>query len=151
MATSNSEMNTENELSDSDTETEQPKLRSVVEAVKHKSIEDQLSTITSAICSMQDIMLKKGFYDEPVEDNKQPPGKRKKAGKVTDENTSVTTVYHNAVQHESKEVNADNEITFNFKRLRERTSSEEQIDTSDEFLGNVVDPLGEPGVSALVD
>ena len=86
---------------------------------------------------------RKGFYDEPAEDNKQLPGKKKKAGKVT--------VYHNAVQHESEEVNADNEITFNFKRLRKSTSSEEQIDTSDEFLENVVDPSGEPGVSAPVD
>ena len=99
--------------------------------VKRRSVEENLDDLMSALMTMKDLMVKKGFFDQDSED--KPPKKKAKTGNVSE---SDTTIYRNAVEHQpiQEPVDEETDITFNLKRLWESTSSEEQIDMSDELI-----------------
>ena len=114
----------------------------MVTKVKRQSVEEKIDHLTTALFSMQDMMKKKGFFNEgPGPSTSATPRKRNKAGKNVAESESDNTIYHNAVEHKLKGKDdvdpndeMETEVTFNLKCLRESTSSEQVIDTSDEFM-----------------
>ena len=121
-------------------------------------MEQKIDDLTSSLKIMQDMMMKRGLLDEQT--SKESHGQRQKTQKTEvnpkgkkDSNgvdvatlvnsESDTTIYHKVVMPESttqsqekdyREV--DSEVTFKIVKEGQRvsTSSEEQIDTSDEML-----------------
>ena len=91
-------------------------------------------------------MIKKGFFDEPSSKKKESSkGQKSNQRKTGESNSQInhtdldTTIYKDALEKLSEEENMvtnDPEITFNFKN-RESSSSEDQIDTSDDLLMEV--------------
>ena len=125
--------------------------RSVVEKDTHskdnrrESVEDKLDSLSTTLSVMQDMMLKKGFFE--IETNEKQKRRKKNSGRVSvsdfvmeasQPSASETTIYQNTVEpvDDTNELDVDPEISFKLKRLRESTSSEEQdqIDTSDELI-----------------
>ena len=116
------------------------------------SVDEKLDSLTDTLKVMQDMMLKKGFYDQDPEwvnakgsrkDGRKP---EKRKGKDCDNNKgkqyeSETTVDHNLLRKGNEEEQTfvyhcdpdDPEILLR-QNNRESTSSEDQIDTSDEIV-----------------
>ena len=123
---------------------------------KRRSVHDQIETLTSAVVSMQNLMMQKGFFSEnlTVQPNMSQQSKKGKhvengldqqimINEQNDGTNSETTIYHNAVQKDvgsTETVEVDQEISFKLNRLRDSTSSEEQGDTSGELMETEFSP-----------
>ena len=126
------------------------------DTMKRKSVHDQIETLTSAVVSMQNLMMQKGFFSEnptvqPDMSQRSKKGKNVERGldqqiminEQNDGTNSETTIYHNAVQKDigsTETVEVDQEISFKLNRLRDSTSSEEQGDTSGETMETEFSP-----------
>ena len=117
-------------------------------------MDDKIEKLSDALLVMQDMMLKKGVFEPQQEMGKsiKPTGKNKQGNKVdkSSGSSSVTTIYQNSVEKvlelrvvpQQLILRNDPEISFKTTHLRDSTSSEDQVDTSDELididLNNVV-------------
>ena len=129
---------------------------------KRMSVEQQLETITDSLHVMQSMMIKKGFYDREPEKNaflsrgrnrgetSCTSGRKCKSDQREYDTESETTIYKNLLSKgkqssiEDVDVDFDDlpvqiyvddpEISFTVKNIRESTSSEDQVDTSDEAI-----------------
>ena len=115
---------------------------------------DKIEKLSDALLAMQYMMLKKGVFELQQETGRSVklPGKNKQGNKVdkSSGSNSVTTFYQNAVEKVSEPrvipqqliLRDDPEISFKAIHLRDSTSSENQVDTSNELididLNNVV-------------
>ena len=91
---------------------------------KRESVEDKIDALSTTILNMQNIMLKKGIFEDDVVN---PRDSRK--GRQSD---SGTTIYKNVLSQE--DVQVDDEIVFHVKDKKwDSSSSEEPINTSDEI------------------
>ena len=110
-----------------------------------KSVHDQIESLTSAVVTMQNMMMQKGFFGQNETGEKGNIDESSKSNKEssldcdvpmqTDGTGSETTIYRNAVSKvNDTEVEIDPEISFKLKRLSYSTSSEEQGDTSDDLV-----------------
>ena len=116
---------------------------------RRQSVEDKLDTLTDTLKVMQNMMIKKGFFDEDKPKAKKK-GKttRKSRGKNIELNEcnksdSRTTIYQNILQKKGNDGEPvffsdpeDPEVQFKQNQVRESTSSEDrdQADTSDELM-----------------
>ena len=118
------------------------------------SVEEKLDTLADTLMVMKDLMTKKGFFDEGpgtsgVNKVPQMPVRKRKAGKgdssIHEVNSmSEMTIYHNILDKQGEQGQEqfvmdpdDAEIVFRQKENRESTSSEEQVNTSDETIMEV--------------
>ena len=138
-------------VSDSEEDLEQPRAkikskvvdkRKVIETsmgdVRRQSVEQQLSSMSSTLEVMKDFFNKSGMMNPEGQPQNRTP---KKGGNKSDISHSEMTVYRNALQHDkSHQVVVDSEITFKVtedkqqNELRQSSSSEDRIDTSDEMM-----------------
>ena len=134
--------------SDNNSVDQSPSRKIIQKKQRRQRLQSKLDDVSSTLKIMQQMMVKKGFFDEeeqPDQDGKlTEKTKRKPRGGKCDDATdstqisshSDTTIYREAVRPESDTNRVeviDREISFNIKR-KESTSSEDQIDTSDELL-----------------
>ena len=161
---STAEMDSEAEATEAESETENEEIpeheagRQRVgrskETKKRVSVEDKLDTLTSTLQVMQDMMIKKGFFeDEKTRKSEKKKGEKPKIidkpnkKKVNEMGTtsatvtsSETTIYEKAVKQVSEEfdeIRVDPEIHFRQKKSKKdriSSSSDEPVDTSDEFM-----------------
>ena len=108
-----------------------PDNRKTKKKAKRKSMEQKLDCLSNSLMSLRDIMMEKGFFETKGHDNGNSKSGKKGEGSLISPESEVT-VYRNAVEFVEDKV--DMEISFNVHKYRESTSSEEQIDTSDEIL-----------------
>ena len=121
---------------------------------RRMSVEEKLDTLADTLTVMKDLMTKKGFFDEGPGTsgvNKVPwmPVRKRKAGKgdssIHEVNSMLEmTIYHNILDKQGEQGQEqfvmdldDPEIVFRQKENRESTSSEEQVNTSDETIMEV--------------
>ena len=147
---------------DSDkTESERGKVVLPDKSNKHnqsrQSVEDQIENLNSTVMAMKEMMCQKGILDEFEGQNKSSKRQNQDNGKgktsdsdlqQSNDSNSVTTIYRAAVEQDvnrdqnlGKKVTLrdvdDPEIVFRIERpeqKRDSSSSEEQIDTSDELI-----------------
>ena len=143
-------MDTEHDSEDKEDETESELNTSSARKFKgaknkRQSMKEKIDMISCALSSLQDIMLKKGFLEDgqSLEGKKLAKGSTERGKDQADLDNSVseTTIYRSAVEKEDnppiaefEKVDVDSEITLKLKKLRDSTSSEEPIDTSDEMI-----------------
>ena len=113
---------------------------------ERRSLEAKLDEVTSSLHWMQQLMKRKGLFDEEQVASADGKSERKrskmcknkaKQGEPTSESYSETTIYHEAVMPDDKvnKIQVDDEVSFKVpENNRNSTSSEDQIDTSDELL-----------------
>ena len=118
---------------------------------RKRSVNDQIESLTSAVVTMQNMMMQKGFYSmSQLQPSTSKQGKNVRdllnpkvpengyTQEINDGTNSETTIYHNAVKKAAvlneNEDEEDSEISFKLKWLRDSTSSEEQGDMSDEMV-----------------
>ena len=112
---------------------------------RQKSVHDQIESLTSAVVTMQNMMMQKGFFGQNETGEKGNIDESSKSDKEssldcdvpmqTDGTGSETTIYRNAVSKVNEtEVEIDPEISFKLKILSYSMSSEEQGDTSDDLV-----------------
>ena len=101
-----------------------------------ESVQDKLDKLSNALVQMQSMMVKRGMFDPPAgnsnnESNKFGDRNSKPSG-------SETTIYCNAVEFrdpniEQNDITEEREVPV-VKEKRDSTSSEDQVDTSDELI-----------------
>ena len=124
---------------------------------KRQSMEEKLESLQSSVMAMQELLMKhQGMTRKEKQQNlkqkevgirsktKSPYNKNKGIDTVIS-NTSETTVYHNLLSKvdenslnnelpQPMDIEEDQEISFKMKPQRNSSSSEDQIDTSDELI-----------------
>ena len=97
-----------------------------------EDMENKINTLSNVLFGLQEMVKGKSFGDKR--------GKNNKAGKQgpvesSDISQSVTTIYHNALEPlqiaDGQQVVIDPEISF---KKGDSSSSEDRVDTSDEFM-----------------
>ena len=113
---------------------------------RRSSVEARLDTMSSTLLAMKELMVKNGLTGELEKINrKSNAGKSDHISAI--QSSSETTIYKNALEkqvnplttNEIAEEEVDSEITFrvnkaDISKLRESSSSEDPIDTSDEMM-----------------
>ena len=122
------------------------------------SVEEKLDEVSSTLKVMQDLMIKKGMFEEFQEiqkNHREKPHAAKRRASGGNQNNgndnlpnlndsySETTIYKDVIKKESASFNVsqqvDPEITFNLNALKTNekcnsSSSDKQIDTSDDLI-----------------
>ena len=142
----------ESEIEETVTTPRQSPVRKVVKKGKRLSVEEKIDDLSSSILNLQQIMEKQGIFNGKLNNKKQKckvrEGKQDRKslddeGEILSQSDSETTVYKAAIVMENdKHVDQDDpEISFklskgndNLQQRRESSSSDDQIDTSDELL-----------------
>ena len=147
--------NDENEVGNQESEQEQsepevPPQKSVRKVVRKSrpSVEDKVDELSSTVKAMQEMMREKGLLEEfeksqnkrkkkvtKKKQNHHHKSSKDQSACESEEENSDTTIYQEAVKAVAIEYQeTDPEISFKINSKRESTSSEDQIDTSDEIL-----------------
>ena len=120
----------------------------------YDAMEDKIDKLSNSVLKMQEMLMKKGVLDtndgkksnSKGSENKKRNKKKDNTGEdnsqmdVVDrnENESDMTIYHNILEKATKTGNddiiVDKEISFKRSKLHDSTSSDEQIDTSDDLI-----------------
>ena len=97
------------------------------------SMEAKLDSMTHTLHEMQQLMKDSGLLNSKRHSVQGSRGKEPRESVAVD---SVMTVYESAVplQQEPQICEVDKEVTFNFKRTRDSSLSDDPIDTSDETV-----------------
>ena len=106
------------------------------------SVEDCLDQLTNSVQAMQEMMMiqqtnqRQEDKDTRKMKRSQTEEKKNEGNQTNDGNESDTTIYQNILNKtpQKEEIRVDSEITFNETRMRDSTSSEDQINTSDELM-----------------
>ena len=118
---------------------------------QRKSVEEKLDNLNNTLEVMKEFFLNSGMVGQPSTSQEKP--KRNQGGGDRGNMTCIptnsdTTIYNNVLNQvgEDESEDVDPEITFkqteisgNDNRLRESSSSEDRIDTSDELMDVDVD------------
>ena len=132
-------LSTASTASESDDE-DRPSFSKPKGKIQCKSMEEKLDTLTNTLQVMQEMMIKKGFFEDGKNDT---AAKKTKKGKKSVNSHlgsgSDVTVYKNAVEFvepvaNETELRVDKDIVFKRRKERMSSSSEEPIDTSDEMF-----------------
>ena len=104
---------------------------------KRASMEDQIYRLSTSVLNLENMIKERGLLVSDDNDKRhchRSSEKGKSTQQFSDGLESEATIYKNAVEFvENDDEMKDPEISFNYKN-RDSTSSEEKVNTSDEFM-----------------
>ena len=105
-------------------------------------MQNQLRCINETVKTLQTVVMSSGVFKENNQKGNQTRGKKSKVTAVSrlPFSNSATTIYQGLLEKQGQpeqsiiEEKVDDEISFNLRRNRGSTSSEDRVNTSDELL-----------------
>ena len=130
------------ETSEPESEAESIRQRKKKRTKRRMSVEDHLDQLTNSVQAMQEMMMiqqtnqRQGDKDTRKTKRSQTEERRNEGNQTNDVNESDTTIYQNILNKtpQKEEIRVDSEITFNKTGMRDSTSSEDQINMTDELM-----------------